>query len=170
MFPIAIDLTLCPILQPLYYATHTLSLTTIYWQTELNLENLVELLQINTSPQPQWKIVRLSPTTTQGLLHEGIHHQFNLPMPRQRVQISMLLYYNRHQKESEKTRKVTKLVSKWKENQGCESIFNLPPKQQAISLPSPLWEGLEVGLSGERPVAKPFTLSPYNAVLPRLSI
>ena|GEM_PF-4551521 len=45
MFPIAIYLTLCPILQPLYYATHTLSLTTIYWQTELNLENIVELLQ-----------------------------------------------------------------------------------------------------------------------------
>ena len=50
MFPIAIYLTLCPILQPLYYTTHTLSLSTICWQTELNLENLVELLQINTRP------------------------------------------------------------------------------------------------------------------------
>ena len=148
MFPIAIDLTLCPILQPLYYATHTLSLTTIYWQTELNLENLVELLQINTSPQPQWKIVRLSLTTTQGLFHEGIHCQFNLPIPRQRVQNSMLFYYNRHQKESEKTSKVTKLVSTWKDKQGCVSIFNLHRNSKSYHSPLPLERGWGWGLLG----------------------
>ena len=143
-------------------------------------------------------------------------------MPRQRVQISMLFYYNRHQKESgkaskvtkpvakwkgkqgyetcckmkrqarlrnlfqsEKTNKVSKLVSKRKDKQGYKTCFKvkrqarlrihlqLAPKQQVISLPSPLGEGLGVrpvgGLGARSVGGKPFTLSPCNAVWPRLS-
>jgi len=50
-------------------------------------------------------------------------------MPRQRVQNSVLFYYNRHQKESEKISKVTKPVSKWKDKQGYETCFKV--KRQA---------------------------------------